>query len=317
MASAAEVHQIRPAIPDLRDIVHRLGGELSAGGRQASVPGPGHSKRDRSLSLKVSDDGTRVVFFSHAGDDFRLCKAHLGLADAREYKPSRSEIAEATRIRQAEARKLEAEKIAFCAEVWGGTVDLTGTPGALYLWNRGLVLECQDIRYHPAVPRKGPWSIMQGDPPPPAPAPAIVCLARNGHGEPRGLHATYVTPEGRKAFGNSSRLMFGPMRSAAVRTAPVGPDGTLAVAEGLETSGSFAVLRSVPTWPVFSTSGLKNFEIPPGVRRLLIAADNDENGKGLEAAEELAERARSRCEVEIHMPDKLGDWNNVLMGDAR
>jgi phage/plasmid primase-like uncharacterized protein len=315
--SGAAVHQIRPAIPDLGEIVSRLGGELSAGGRQASVPGPGHSKRDRSLSLKVSDDGARVVFFSHAGDEFRLCKAHLGLTDAREYKPSRSEIAEATRRRQAEARKLEEEKITFCAEVWGSTVDLTGTPGALYLWNRGLVLDCPDIRFHPSAPRKGPWSIMQGDPQPPAPAPAIVCLARNGQGEPRGLHATYVTAEGRKAFGNSSRLMFGPMVGAAVRTAPVAPDGTLAVAEGLETAGSFSVLRAVPTWPAFSTSGLKNFEVPAGVRRLLVAADNDENGKGLEAAEVLAERARSRCEVEIHMPDQLGDWNMVLMGEAR
>jgi len=316
MAAGAVIHQIRPAIPDLREIVARLGGELSAGGRQASVPGPGHSKRDRSLSLKVSDDGTRVVFFSHAGDDFRACKAHLGLADAREFRPSRSEIAEAQRIRQAEARKLEAEKIAFCADVWGSTVDLRDTPGSLYLWNRGLVLDCQDIRFHPAVPRKAPWSIMQGDPPPPAPAPAIVCLARSGGGESRGLHATYVTDDGRKAFGSSSRLMFGPMRSAAVRTAPVAADGTLAVAEGLETSGSFSVLRSVPTWPVFSTAGLRGFEIPPGVRRLLIAADNDENGAGLEAAEALAERARSRCDVEIHMPDQIGDWNNVLMGDA-
>lgn len=313
----ATVHPIRPAIPDLRDIVQRLGGELSAGGRQASVPGPGHSRRDRSLSLRVSEDGTRILFNSFAGDTAREVFAYLGIDNASEYKPSRAEIEAARRLREAEARKLEAEKLDFCGEVWAGTEALAGTPGGLYLWNRGLVLDSADVRFHPAAPRSVPWNRMAGDPPPPDPAPAVVCLARNGQGNGRGLHLTYVTADGQKAFGDYSRLMMGPMTGAATRTGPVGPDGVLGVGEGLETVGSFAILKSVPTWATFSTSGLKGFEVPYGVRRLLIAADNDENGAGLKAAEDLAERARSRCQVEIYLPDQIGDWNDVLMGDAQ
>ncbi len=311
------VSAIRPALPDLRDIVSRLGGELSAGGRQANIPGPGHTPKDRSLSLRVSDDGERILFNSFAGDSAREVFAYLGIEGASEYKPTRAEIAASIRRREEEAAKAEREKLAFCASIWEGSLDLRDTPAALYLWNRGLVLnDCPDIRFHPAVPRKAPWSIMEGDPPPPDPHPALVCAARNGRGDARGLHATYVTEDGRKAFGDRSRLMFGPMSGAAVRTAPIGPDGSLAVGEGLETCGAFSVLHSVPCWAAFSTSGIVGFEIPLEVKRLLIAADNDENGAGVRAAQQLAERASRRCDVEIMVPPMIGDWNKVLMGEA-
>lgn len=313
----ASVHTLRPALPDLKQLAARLGGELSAGGRRALVPGPGHRKGDRSLSLRVSDDGSRVLFNDFSGKhSAREIFAYLGLENASEYKPSRAEIDAANRLRDAEARKLLVEKLAFCAEVWEGTIPLADSPGAKYLWNRGLVLDAPDVRFHPAAPRSVPWNRMADDPPPRPPAPAIICLARNGRAEARGLHLTYVTADGRKAFGDHSRLMMGPMTGAAVRVAPIGVDGVLAVAEGLETAGSFSILRNIPTWPTFSTSGLKGFEVPYGVRRLMIAADNDENGAGLGAAEELAERARSRCAVEIYLPDQIGDWNDVLMRDA-
>ncbi len=314
----ASVHSLRPALPDLREIVARLGGDLSAGGRQANVPGPGHTRKDRSLSLRVSDDGTRILFNSFAGDSAREVFAYLGIDGATEYKPTSAEVRAAIKRREDEARKLEAEKLSFCASIWQDTLPLKGSIAAKYLWNRGLVLDgCSDIRFHHAVPRKAPWSIMADDPPPPDPAPALVCLARNRQGAPRGIHATYVTEEGRKAFGDRSRLMFGPMSGATVQTAPVTPDGRLAVAEGLETAGAFSILRSVPCWAAFSTSGIVGFEVPLKVRHLTIAADHDANGAGLRAAEQLAERVVGRCSVEITAPGDPGDWADVLMtGDA-
>lgn len=310
------VTQIRPALPDLKDIVARLGGDLSHGGRMASVPSPGHHKKDRGLSLRVSDDGERILFHSFNGASPRDVFAYLGIEGASEYKPSRQEYAVTMRRREAEARKLEAEKLAFCAEVWNGTLDLAGSLAARYLRNRGLVLDgCPDIRFHPSAPRRAPWSAGT-DAEPPLPIAAMVCLARNGRGEPRGIHATYISPEGMKAFGGRSRLMFGPMSGAALRTAPIATDGTLAVAEGVETAGGYSVLRSVPTWATFSTSGLTGFEVPAEVRRLLIAADHDENGAGFKAAEQLAHRVRGRCEVEIEVPRSPGDWSTVMMEGA-
>jgi hypothetical protein len=54
-----------------------LGGEVS--GRDTILcPSPGHSPRDRSLSVKfdpAAPDG--FLTFSHAGEDWRLCRDHV------------------------------------------------------------------------------------------------------------------------------------------------------------------------------------------------------------------------------------------------
>ena len=68
-----------------------LGGEVS--GDQVLCPGPGHSAKDRSLSVKIGKDGEPVVY-SHAGDDWQTCRDYvrqrLGMAP---FKPSRNTFA--------------------------------------------------------------------------------------------------------------------------------------------------------------------------------------------------------------------------------
>jgi hypothetical protein len=73
----------------LGSIAKALGGEVS--GRQILAPGPGHSPRDRSLSVRVdpnAPDG--VLVHSFAADDWRACrdhvKARLGIEPERERK---------------------------------------------------------------------------------------------------------------------------------------------------------------------------------------------------------------------------------------
>lgn len=298
--------------PDLRDFVLRCGGELVNGGREARVPGPGHSKRDRSLSLRLADDG-RVIFNDFSGKhSFMEIKSHLGLAD-RDYKPDKAEQEASRRRHEAEKARQEVEKLDFCATVWEGAEAAAGTVVERYLAARGFTLDCSDVRFHPGAPRAVPWNRMSGDPAPPPPHPAMICLARNVRREARGLHITFLNGKGQKAFGHRSRIMAGPMLGAALQTAPVSPDGVLAIAEGMETAGSFSILHGVPTWAAFSTSGIRGFQVPYSVRKLIIAADNDANEAGLQAAEDLAARARSRCSVEIFVPERVGDWNDVLV----
>jgi putative DNA primase/helicase len=43
----------------LRTIIHVLGGDLYDGGRRANIPAPGHSRRDRSVSLL--EQGDRLI----------------------------------------------------------------------------------------------------------------------------------------------------------------------------------------------------------------------------------------------------------------
>jgi hypothetical protein len=67
---------------DLRSIARALGGEVA--GRQVLAPGPGHSPRDRSLAICISNDAPDgFLVHSHSGDDWRACRdfvrSRLGL----------------------------------------------------------------------------------------------------------------------------------------------------------------------------------------------------------------------------------------------
>ena len=67
----------------LRDIVRALGGELYSGGSRASVPAPGHSPADRSVSLLVSDG--RVIIHSFGEASWQAVRDDLlrrGLIDS-------------------------------------------------------------------------------------------------------------------------------------------------------------------------------------------------------------------------------------------
>lgn len=125
------------------------------------------------------------------------------------------------------------------------------------------------------------------------------------------MHVTFIDERGAKAFGARSRLMFGRCAGGAVRLhEPRG--GILAVGEGIETSLAFSALKGVPAWAALSTSGLRSFTPPAGITRLLIAADNDDGGAGMDAARALAERARRGCDVEIRPAPAGQDWADVV-----
>lgn len=298
------------AAVDLRDIVRERGGDLYAGGRKAVIPGPGHSRNDRSLSLSLGDGG-RVLFNSFANDSVRDCMAYLGLEPGEGRESTPAERARERALRNYERRVVAARDLALCRSIWDGTQAVEGTPAESYLWTRQLVLEgVSDIAFHPAAPR---WKEARDGQPIPL-HPAMVALVRDIGGAPKALHLTYIKPDGSgKAFGDRSRLMFGAVAGHAVQIGrPV--DGVLAVGEGVETCGAYSLLKGVPCWPCLSTAGLSTFVLPPRLRRLVIAADNDKGG--IAAAVQLAQRAAKVCDVEIDPAPESQDWADVLEAQA-
>ena len=64
------------ALPDLRSIAVALGGEVS--GHEVRAPGPGHSRTDRSLCVKLSPTAPGgFVVNSFSDDPFDLCRDHV------------------------------------------------------------------------------------------------------------------------------------------------------------------------------------------------------------------------------------------------
>jgi hypothetical protein len=116
-----------------------------------------------------------------------------------------------------------------------------------------------------------------------------------------------------KAATESSKLTLGQLRHGGVWLTPVERIGEqLAVAEGIETALSVMQIIKLPTVAALSAAGMRSLRWPPQVRRLWIAADNDE--AGLMAAKALLGRALC-AGLQAHIKIPAGgknDFNDLL-----
>jgi putative DNA primase/helicase len=283
---------------DLYDLARKHGGRVYDGGRRWLGPGPGHSRRDASLSVLLAD--TRPLIYSFAGDPLYECAAFLGIEHTYPGKVDGNAYDRLKRQREADSRRRQHAAMAFCQRVWQGCLALPGTLAAQYLETRAIGWNLADLAFHPNAPRS-----YAGD----STAPALIALARSLSGTPTAIQATYLAPDGKARTG---RATFGVLIGASVRLAP--PGSSLAVGEGIETSASFQKLEGVATWATLGTANLGTFSPPACVRRLIIAADGDP--AGLKAAHALAARLQNRCIVTISQAPAGADWNDVAMGKA-
>jgi len=140
---------------DLYFMARALGGTVS-GRNSIQCPGPGHSKNDRSLSVKLdpaSKDG--FVVYSHAGDDPIVCKNYVrercGLPS---WRPS--ERQPTTPIRRHDPMpdiERHAQHMRFARSIWDATKPAKGTIVGQYLVEtRRLELpDTEAIRFHPRL----------------------------------------------------------------------------------------------------------------------------------------------------------------------
>jgi len=126
-----------------------------------------------------------------------------------------------------------------------------------------------------------------------------------GYDENRG---DYLTGKAEK------RETEGVLKGGAVWINAPQADEPVVIAEGLETLLSAMKLLNLKCGAAVLGPNLKGLVLPQNVRRVLIAADNDETGRG--AAECAAKVWRERgLRVRISYPEIVGkDFNDVLMG---
>jgi putative DNA primase/helicase len=124
------------------------------------------------------------------------------------------------------------------------------------------------------------------------------------------IHRTFLRADGTgKADLDPAKMTLGPCKGAAVPLAPAGP--ILAIAEGIETALSFMQATSIPTWSALSAGGIRSLILPPSVREVIIAADNDP--AGLAKAHAAARRwtTYGRKVRVVVPPTGRGDFNDM------
>jgi len=211
-------------------------------------------------------------------------------------------------------------KVARALKLWAKAAPAVGTPVQLYLRGRSITVPVPaTIRY---LPRQRNWNDGQH-------YAAMIALVERlpEDGEepagiliPSGIHLTFLENSGtatsfRKAATESNKLSLGQLRHGGVWLKPIEQIcGDIAVAEGIETALSVMQITGLPTVATLSAAGLRTFRWPPQIRRLWIAADNDD--AGIKAAKALLARALcSGLEVQIKIPrGGNNDFNDFIMG---
>lgn len=268
----------------LRSIAATLGGSI-AGRNSVLCPGPGHSRKDRSLKVTFRDDGTFSVT-SFADDDWRQCKDYvrerLGLPSDWQREPANDNIP-VIRLRDRDDEEHRDRTTRDGLLRWKAAVPIAGTLAERYLSSRGLQYGGDALRYR-ANDRT-----------------MLAHMTDAVTGEPRGVQAIYLDQDGRKI----ERKMRGPSGGAVVRLSPDDAvEYGLAIGEGVETC---IATGFTPIWATLNAGNMATFPVLSGIDCLTIFADNDESGTGLAAAKTCAERwhAANR-EAIIRMPIKVG-----------
>jgi putative DNA primase/helicase len=308
---------------DLRSLQRALGDEINSG--QLLCPGPGHSRNDRSLSVRPTPDGRDFVVFSHAGDDFRDCRDYVRerLGWPR-WQPGdeRNRRVAPSRLKAFDRAALDAEsgprprtadeltRIARAAAIWGEAEDPRGTLVEKYLASRALILDDavagNVLRYHPACPwrdeNSGRTIFI---------AALIACFTSIDDGAVTAVHRIRLDQPER--WPKTERMMLGVVRRAAVMLDQA--NGTLAVGEGIETCLAGRQLGYAPAWALGSVGNITRLPVLDGVQQLSILGETGEASAG--AVRECGARwhAAGR-KVRVVMPSSGSDLNDELMAAA-
>ena len=148
--------------------------------------------------------------------------------------------------------------------------------------------------------------------------PALVAAVTGDGGRIFGVQRTWLDPRRpAKAGVADPRKALGRVYGLAVRFGAPSDDAALVVGEGIETVLSLVTaVPEITAAAALSAGSLGAFAPPPGVARLVIARDNDEDGA--HAAERLARRcARAGVAATIVVPAG-NDFNDdlVALGSA-
>ncbi|OLP62658.1 DNA primase [Xaviernesmea oryzae] len=295
---------------------------LSAGTRAGQYWVVGDTGNNKGRSLYVRLTGDRAGRWTDAatgqfGDLLDLIRESCGLIDfqdvadeARRYlslPPAERETSSKTGPTNLPSPAPPSER-ARRLFAMGQPID--GTLADRYLRQRGILdgARYPALRFHPACYYR---DLATGQM---TPLPALLAAVTDAVGQLTGLHRTWLDRDGLgKAKVATPRRAIGGLLANAVRLQfPVdGPVPVMTAGEGLESVLSLAhVMPHMPMAAALSVNHLAALSLPPGTRRLYIAADADAAGR--HGVDRLSRRAQALGILPLVLAPELGDYNEDL-----
>jgi putative DNA primase/helicase len=311
---------------DVRHIAHALGGEVY--GRDAvACPGPGHSPKDRSLSIRLdptAPDG--FLIYSHAGDDWRDCRdyvrARLGLPRWEPGEEQRRNVPP-HHVEKWDLAAVEAEgngephawsedeilRIAAARRIWDEARNPSGTLAEKYLREHRKLdlpddLPGRVLRFHPACPWRNENTGRTDR------VPALIVPFRSIDDDAvTAVHRIALRGDGTKI----DRRMLGIVSRTAIKLDA--PAERLAIGEGLETAMAARQLGYRPAWALGSVGAISFFPLIDRVKQLLILGEP--GGASARAIKFCGSRWRKAGRrVRVVMPEApFSDLNDILIAE--
>lgn len=274
-------------------LVRMLGGKWSNGSGMCRCP----AHDDRTPSLSVRSGRSALLFKCFAGCTIgeilhALRRENIAVASFSS-QPSTASEEICTTDRSA-------------LRLWEQSLPLDGTPGERYLIRRNIRLRSAVLRYHPGTPFGAGKSVRF--------MPAILA-AISYRRQFLGVQRIFLQSNGRPAPMTKHKRTLGRPRNGAVVLSPA--TDVLGLAEGVESALCASALFGVPVWATLGAERLDRIDIPDGVTRLILLADNDRAGR--RAVDRARERyARLGLEIVVLWPPApFNDWNQLLRAGGK
>jgi hypothetical protein len=276
------------------------------------LAGDVHGNQGRSLFVRLAGPScgrgaagkwTDAATTEHGDllDLISLNRGHTHLRDTLE--EARAFLNEPRRLASPSAHPQPRNGRKAACRLFAASRPLRATLAETYLRSRGITLPSRmpALRFHPACYYRA------HDRAPLETWPALIAAVTDLSGNVAGVLRTWLARDGSaKAPIANPRRALGELLGHAVRLGTA--QDVLTAGEGVETMLSLkSVLPGMPMAAALSASHLAALLLPPGLRRLYVAADNDAAGR--RAATRLTERARD-AQIEAHLPlPRADDWN--------
>ncbi len=267
----------RKPTQELVDLVGALGGKWS--GQSALCRCPAHDDKSPSLSIRQGDRG----FLVHC---FAGCANIDVLRELARIVPGRHHAAPPWRDRSAGSATVE--------RLWADGLEIKGTLAETYLRGRGLPIDWPDIRYHPRCPH-GPKPLTKFK-------PALLVAVREGW-QLTAIQRIFLDPI---SGSYTEKVMIGSPGQGAWQGAI--PCNTLAIAESFEDAAAFMTLGHGACWTSLGAGRLHLLRFPDCVTTIVIAEDNDSEGRRAARRASADYRDREMIVRRINPPGPYKDW---------